>query len=447
MVFELCNVDVPTRRGSALEDRQNQPFPEDAGGLLCKDEAPLRSGSEGGASVSALIYEDEDVVVVGAAAPANKPKRRFSFSGFRRSFRRTSSKEKQSINEEQTEKMEGEIARRGSLRRGSIKRKSSSEKSAGKEDRKAKTLSLSREARDRPSEVHVAADIQKCEGDIHKAGNPTPLATLPMSNGDQRSSTELKETAYDSGLDSAGSSFDPSSRTTSVSSSGTLNSGVKHSLQELPIPSMNSSSPTLSASIPVPPPPPPLPGMGNANKPKRISVPNFSVSDMVKKNSLRRNHSADIRPTSSVLMHASKPTLLPTQFRPPTQNKPMKAPVPIPLNGKNGVKVHPPAFTETGLPSLLYSTPISTAKASNMPPEAMQDPNQATNLTIPVIVQPVPDSNELLLAIKRALHQRRSQLEEGSAHTQPLDVAAILERRSVLSLSDDETDGSNDEWD
>lgn len=82
-----------------------------------------------------------------------------------------------------------------------------------------------------------------------------------------------------------------------------------------------------------------------------------------------------------------------------------------------------------------------------MPPEAMQDPNQATNLTIPVIVQPVPDSNELLLAIKRALHQRRSQLEEGSAHTQPLDVAAILERRSVLSLSDDETDGSNDEWD
>lgn len=437
MVFELCNIDVSSRCGSSLEGGWHHPNQEDAGDPLCKDEASFCSGSESGAGVSALIYQDENVVVR-AITPANKPKRRFSL---RRSFRRASSKEKQSTVEEVTEKTEGGIARRGSFRRGSFKRKSTKSENVSKEDRKARTLSLGREVRG-PVEVTGTTDIQRCEGDTHTVNNLAPFATMPGLNGRQGNLSDQRDMTYDSGVETASSSFDPESRTTSVSSSGTLNSVVK---QEL----FTSVKP---GTIPPPPPPPPLPGSHagrRGSKPdstKRTSAPAISITD--KKENLRRNHSADSRPqASSALMHTSKPTLLPSQFHPPPQSKPLKAPVPIPMNGRNGVKVPSSTFTESSSPSSHDSTLISATGVAHSPAAAVQDLNEATKMTIPTATRPIPDTNDLLLAIKRAVQQRRSLLKEGSEHNQPLDVAAILERRNVLSLSDDDTDGSNDEWD
>ena len=436
MVFELCNVDISSRCGSSLEGGWHHPYPEDTGDPLCKNELSFCSGSESGAGGSALIYQDENVVVR-ATTPANKPKRRFSL---RRSFRRVSNKEKQPTVEEVTEKTEGGIARRGSFRRGSFKRKSTKSENVSKEDRKARTLSLGREVRG-TMEVPGTTDIQRCEGDTHTASNLAPFATMLGLNGRPGNPLDLRDMTYDSGVETASSSFDPESRTTSVSSSGTLNSVVKQELSTVVKP----------GTIPPPPPPPPLPGYHagrRGSKPdttKRTSVPSISITD---KKTLQRNHSADSRfPASSAPMHAPKPILLPSPFCPLPQSKPVKAPVPIPMNGRNGVKVSSSTFTESSSPSSHDSTLIGAAGAAHSPAATAQDLNEATKMAVPTATRPIPDTNDLLLAIKRAVQQRRSLLREGSEPNQPLDVAAILERRNVLSLSDDDTDGSVDEWD
>lgn len=427
LVFELCDVDNSSRCGSSLERGLTSPFPGSAGESLSRDEL---------STISALIYEDENVIVR-ATTPANKPKRRFTFSGLRRSFRRASSKEKQTIVEEETEKTEDGITRRGSFRRTSSKRKSPKSETVGNEERKAKTMSLGREVRAPVDGSHVT-DMQRTEEDIHTASASTLFATMSRLNGRQGIPSDQRDATYDSGVETASSSFDPESRTTSVSSSGTLSSVAK---QEM-------SMSVKPGTIPPPPPPPPLPGahVDRKNKldpTKRVSVPAISVVDKV---SLRRNHSAGSRP-SSMLIPATKPTLLPAQFHPLPQNKPIKAPVSIPMNGRNGVKVPPSTFTESSSPPS-HNLPLISATATTHSAAAeMQDQNQAINMAVPTASRSIPDTNDLLMAIKRAVQQRRSLLREGSEHGQPLDVAAILERRNVLSLSDDDTDGSNDEWD
>lgn len=441
MVFELCDTDISPRCGSALEHGLDGPCASSIGESPCKmDETSFPSESESGATVSSLIYQDENVIVR-ATTPANKPKRRFTFSGLRRSFRRTSSKERQTIVEEETEKTEGGMPRKGSFRRTSVKRKSQKSENTSEEDSKVKTVSLGREVR-APVEGPGVTDIQRCEEDAHAASDSTPFSSMPRVNNRQGIPSDQRDVmTYDSGVETASSSFDPESRTTSVSSSGTLNSVAK---QELSIMSVKPGT------VPPPPPPPPLPGANVGGKgtkqdsTKRVSVPAISVVDKVV--GLRRNLSADSRP-SSMLMSASKPTLLLSQFRPPPENKPSKAPVALHVNGRNGVKVPPATFTESNSPPSLDSPPINDTVTTHTPAVAVQDLYQTTNMAAPMATRSVPDTNDLLMAIKRAVQQRRSLLREGSDHGQPLDVAAILERRNVLSMSDDDTDGSNDEWD
>ena len=439
-LFELCDADISPQCGSSPEHGLDGPCAGNVGESPCKDETSFPSGSESGATVCSLIYQDENVIVR-VTTPANRPKRRFSFSGLRRSFRRTSSKEKQTIVEEETDKTEGGIPRKGSFRRTSFKRKSAKSENTSEEDSKEKTVSLGREIRAEVEGPGVT-DIQRCEEDAHAASDSVPFSTMPRVNDRQGIPSDQRDMTYDSGVETASSSFDPESRTTSVSSSGTLNSVAK---QELSIMSVKPGT------VPPPPPPPPLPGAAvgwkgrtKQDSTKRVSVPAIPAVDKVV--GLRRNLSAGSRP-SSMLMPASKPTHLRSQFRPPPENKPSKAPVALPVNGRNGVKVPPATFAESNSPPSLDSPPINDTVKTHTPAAPVQDLYQTTNMAAPMATRSIPDTNDLLMAIKRAVQQRRSLLREGSKHDQPLDVAAILERRNVLSMSDDDTDGSNDEWD
>jgi hypothetical protein len=412
-VFELFDVDIPTRCSSALgtEYFGSHPTPVTTPTAEIDNTAasttpkvvspappPATPHHQLDLSSGKILYQDEDCLVIVPASPV-KVKRRFTFSGLRRSFRR-SSKDKVYSNKENRESRKGKVVveRRGSFLRSGFRRKPS------KKDY---------------SQEEVLVDRSEMSSD-HMIPDPTT----------------------DSGVDTG------SSRTTSVSSAGALGYALKHMQEDTALLKAN----TIDTSIPsAPPPPPPLPihHTLTSSQYRNLFAATTDVPSTAVKKPLTRYHSTGHAHShthsssplvSSQTLSVSKPS--PTQTschdNPVHRSPVQKIPPPI-----------PPRVSTLEMPASPLTKGGSHFKRfslSSTHPVAFSMDSEPQCVVAPAKVAPSHNAgNEILAAIERGRRERKAQNTKQA--NLPFDVAAILERRVAIMCSDDESDSGNDEWD
>ena len=403
-VFELFEVDIPTRCSSSLAveqgDSQTTPLATPTNGIDHDRESatPMTIKSTTvtptphhhlDLSSGKILYQDEDCLVIVPVTP-EKVKRRFTFSGLRKSFRR-SGKDKSENSKES---------------RGSLKRRSS----------------LRNSLRRRSSKKEVTPEV------------------VAENNG-MLSDHVTMEMPPDSGVDTA------SSRTASVSSAGNLGYSLKHSQDETGQPKGG----VVTTHVPPAPPPPPIPSVHYTSASlvqnrKSISIP----PELSPVRTPPAPHSSGHAHNLSPLVQGQSFTL------------PNHTPVTAGFygNGVQSIPVQvvapcPPPSTDISVTAAEtvhvvdreVTQPFKRFSLSSTQPIAFNVDRDAPQISVgPVKLTPKHHAdNEILRAIESGIKNRKVQKQ--SKNSLPYDVAAILERRLAIMCSDDDSDSTGDEWD
>nr|WAW84866.1 WAVE/WASF 3 [Halisarca dujardinii] len=436
---------TPTLETDGLPPRQPTPVtPLPATPLPVTPPSPRAHHHQLDRTTGEILYQDEDCLIL-VPAPV-KIKRRFTFSGLRQSFRRsTKDREEAAGRGDEKEKREG-LTRKGSFLRNSFRRKAAKRKESMEPD---------------------LPEEESCEDHVTVTDPPT-----------------------DSGIDTG------SSRTTSVSSAGALGYSLKHLREDSSPPKTVAVPVAPSGSVPPAPPPPPVPRASaykTSTLPIQKSQPSLSFDghSLAVQKSLKRYHSAGLAHANLKTGSSSALAGLPSPSSPlavshssggfklqqsfhggvscsssagaanrsrlgsqdscwsgstltdcerPSERRisARKVPPPVPPRALPKAPTPPPAPESV--------TRFKRFSLSAVPgPATCIDGKEPPSVVGPVKLSPSHyTGNEILQAIERGIRDRK---EVRRRSTQNFNVAAILERRVAMVSSDDDSDSSADDWD